>query len=292
MNGALPRTLIARDILAAHAHHARVTSIRNSKSILYLLPPPATLSAMRCTDAVTHYTRDAEEFDYFAPLSALDADVTRRLREAVLRRADLRPGLRVLDIGAGDGWLGCAAAGRGCTAVAVDLGLRNLHRLRESGNAHRFLVCAAAERLPFRSGSFHRVVAAEVLEHCNDPAAVLAGVRPLLAGGGRLLVSTPYRETLRLSLCIHCNKPTPANAHLHSFDEASHAAQFAAAGLPRPRARLLLSRLLVASRLSSLLRFLPHGLWRLADAFCMFVGSRATMIVLDAALPPRTDTAP
>jgi hypothetical protein len=40
-------------------------------------------------------------------------------------------------------------------------------------------------------------------------------VRP----GGRVLISTPYRERIRYVLCIHCNQPTPIHAHLNSFDE-------------------------------------------------------------------------
>ena len=36
---------------------------------------------------------------------------------------------------------------------------------------------------------------------------------------GKLIITVPYKEKIQYHLCIHCNQLTPANAHLHSFDE-------------------------------------------------------------------------
>lgn len=237
---------------------------------------------MRCFDAVRHYTRDAEVYDYFAPLSGPDADSARRVQQAVLSRLDARPGMRILDLGSGNGWLSSAPALRDCLIVHLDIGLANLRRIRREGNA---CVCADAAHLPFRDGAFDRVVASEVLEHCNDPAAVLRSLARSQKRGGMLVASTPYRETIRSYLCIHCNQPTPANAHLHSFDEHVLRPLLSAAGYEWRRHALLQGRVFIASRASYLLRFLPYTLWRLVDACCIFVCGKANTILLTAYYP-------
>ena len=76
-------------------------------------------------------------------------------------------------------------------------------------------------RLPFRGGSFDMVVASEIVEHLENPQGAMLEAARVLRPGGYLVVSTPYRESLKYTLCIHCNKKTPVNAHLHSFDEIS-----------------------------------------------------------------------
>ena len=40
-----------------------------------------------------------------------------------------------------------------------------------------------------------------------------------LKTGGKLIITTPYNEKLEYYLCVHCNLPTPKNAHLHSFNK-------------------------------------------------------------------------
>lgn len=167
---------------------------------------------MQVQDPVKHYARDAEEFDYFAPQSGALLDSTRRIQQAVERAAELPTGGRVLDLGSGSGWLARRLHGTGSTCISVDLGLRNLQLLHRNGLGLQ--VVADAARLPFRDGSFARVVASEILEHVNDPGRVVGEAARVLDADGLLVASTPYREILRTYLCIHCNKPTPANAHI------------------------------------------------------------------------------
>ncbi|MDH7516093.1 MAG: class I SAM-dependent methyltransferase, partial [Bacteroidota bacterium] len=143
-------------------------------------------------DHITHYRRDAEEFDYFEEPSPLNRDASRRIRQAVMREARLPNSGLVLDAGSGNGWLTEALHGTECLVVSVDLGLRNLERIRRE-RPDALCVCADLYRLPFRNASFDRVVCSEVLEHANDPEAVVAACAAVLKPGGRLTVSTPYR---------------------------------------------------------------------------------------------------
>jgi SAM-dependent methyltransferase len=233
-------------------------------------------------DHIAHYRIDAEQFDYFEPQTGPDADATQRIRDGVVHAARIPTGALVLDAGSGSGWLGRTVPH--ARIVSVDLGLRNLQRIRETDPAAR-AVCADLTRLPFRDEAFARIVASEVIEHVPDPAAFVREAARCLSRGGRLTVSTPYKERLRYSLCIHCNRPTPANAHLHSFDETRHRTIAQAAGLQDVRMTPIQNKLFIASRLSWLLRSLPYRLWRIVDRFCMFALMKANTIIVTSIRP-------
>ena len=53
------------------------------------------------------------------------------------------------------------------------------------------------ERLPLRDGSFDLIVAAEVIEHLENPRAMCREIFRLLRPGGRLVLSTPNNESWR-----------------------------------------------------------------------------------------------
>jgi ubiquinone/menaquinone biosynthesis C-methylase UbiE len=236
---------------------------------------------MKLADHTRHYAVDAEEFDYFEERIGADRDAARRIQQAVLHAARIESSDRVLDLGSGGGWLlGDIDEAHGADVVSVDLGLNNLRRLRVQYGSRVQAVVADAGRLPFRDGSFSCVVASEVLEHCNDPEAVVIEATSVLRPNGRLVVSTPYREVLRYSLCIHCNKSTPLNAHLHSFSEERLAGMFRAAGLHEVRSFVFQNKLFQHLRLSPLFRFLPFRAWRVIDRLFTFIIAKCHTIVV------------
>ncbi|MBN1447538.1 MAG: methyltransferase domain-containing protein [Bacteroidetes bacterium] len=242
---------------------------------------------MKLADHTAHYRIDAEQFDYFEERSGADRDAARRIQEAVLSETRLQQEDVVLDLGSGNGWLlEEFDAKHSPRIVAVDLGMKNLRRLRERHGMRALVVAADAAHLPFRPGVFTAVIASEVLEHLNDPLQVLREAASCLAPGGRCVVSTPYREKLRYSLCIHCNRPTPANAHINSFDEHEHRRLFAAAQLSSVRYFTFQNTLLQYLRLSHLLRFLPWNLWRMIDRFANLLYSRCHSIVVSGIRKP------
>lgn len=82
---------------------------------------------------------------------------------------DLRPGMRLLEIGAGSGWPGVYIAGRtGCDAVLTDVpvsGIRTAatRAAREGVDRQLRFAAASATQLPFRPRSFDAVVHSDVL---------------------------------------------------------------------------------------------------------------------------------
>ncbi|HEX2253256.1 MAG TPA: class I SAM-dependent methyltransferase [Thermoanaerobaculia bacterium] len=102
----------------------------------------------------------------------------------------LRPGTRVLDLGAGAGSVPeMDFRGRGVTVYGVDPDPRVLT------NPHLDEAAVAwGESLPHPDASFALVFADNVLEHLPDPAAVFREVARVLEPGGIFLAKTPNRR--------------------------------------------------------------------------------------------------
>ncbi|MEI8303598.1 MAG: methyltransferase domain-containing protein [Burkholderiales bacterium] len=114
--------------------------------------------------------------------------------------AALRPGIRVLDLGAGRGHLarrvGQALGERGLPAaghlLATDLAASWFHATEVPFQEADF-----NRRLPFADGSFDLIYSIEVIEHLRNPYDFIDECFRLLAPGGTLLLSTP--NTLHLA---------------------------------------------------------------------------------------------
>ncbi|MCX7930206.1 MAG: class I SAM-dependent methyltransferase [Chlorobi bacterium] len=210
-----------------------------------------------------HYQRDAELFDYFEERDRATAHDERRLREAILRRIP-RSAQVVLDVGCGNGWLAKTLVPRGVAVCSLDANRRNPQRsLEQTPDQHHVAVVALSERIPFADATFDCVVASEVIEHLPEPERALEEMLRVVRAGGRVIVSTPYRERIRYVLCIHCNRPTPIHAHLNSFDE-HRLGQY----LPGTQFgyEIFGNKALTLLRTHVVLGILPHWLWRAVDA--------------------------
>jgi len=82
---------------------------------------------------------------------------------------ELRPGVRLLDLGAGRGWPGLyLSTSTGCRVVLADVPVPGLQAAtaraqREAYAALATPVAASARALPFRAGSFDAIVHTDVL---------------------------------------------------------------------------------------------------------------------------------
>src|SRR5690554_559034 len=118
-----------------------------------------------------------------------------RYRERLLDAADLRPGVRVLDLGCGTGALSLQAKARapGIQLTGLDPDPKALARARakaaRAGVDVRFEQ-GFGDALPFRDASFDRVVSSLVFHHLTAQAKrdALREVARVLAPGGTLHV--------------------------------------------------------------------------------------------------------
>ncbi len=100
--------------------------------------------------------------------------------------------LSVLDVGCGHGFIAERLAATGCRVTGVDE-LPEPDRLDALQSYHRCDLMGGLDPvLPeLRQSRFDRILLLDVLEHLPRPEQVLLQVRPLLADGGRILVSVP-----------------------------------------------------------------------------------------------------
>ena len=102
---------------------------------------------------------------------------------------------RLLDLGAGDGFvtalLGSAAGA--ALAVAVDVGAPSPLAGRERPVSR--VTARLPGPLPFPDASFDVAVTLETIEHVLDPDGLLQEIRRVLVPGGTLVLSTPRLDS-------------------------------------------------------------------------------------------------
>lgn len=141
---------------------------------------------------------------------------------------DNAPKGRLLDVGSGSGRLLAVMQRAGWQVAGVEPDPRAAAVARE-----RYGVTVHVghlEQARFREHSFDAVVLSHVIEHVEDPVALLAACRRLLRPGGRLALSTPNIESRGLALFhrhwLHLDVPR----HLHLFSARSLGAVLRGAG--------------------------------------------------------------
>ncbi|MBA7562524.1 Ubiquinone biosynthesis O-methyltransferase, mitochondrial [subsurface metagenome] len=189
----------------------------------------------------------------------------------------------VLDAGCGSGWLSEMLSDRGFTVCCFDLGFDSIKRasgrLKKTGRAIDF-VCGDVYRLPFDDGSYDAVTASEIIEHLERPSDAISEFARVVKPGSSIVLSMPYRERIPQSLCIHCNKKTPVNAHLHSFDENIIETMLNECGFDVQKIVRFVSRPMERLGMAGLTSFLPHYVWRVLDkAACGILGRQSFMAV-------------
>lgn len=108
----------------------------------------------------------------------------------VVRRAELQPGERVLDIGTGTGTAAAAAQGDGRTVVGIDAAPGMLEIARREVPGVEFLEMDFSD-LDLADAAFDVVMAVHALLFASDQEATLAEWRRVVRPGGRLAVSVP-----------------------------------------------------------------------------------------------------
>lgn len=121
-------------------------------------------------------------------------DEARRDPATVVGALDLRPGLRLLDVGCGTGdylrvLAPLVAPG---DAIGIDLSVELIKRaelLSPTDQPNLFFQVADVYDLPFPDASFERVTATQVLLHLSDPWKALTELRRVLVPGGRVSIA-------------------------------------------------------------------------------------------------------
>lgn len=159
-----------------------------------------------------------------------DADTSHGRLEAWMA---LRPPSRVLDLGCSDGVVGARLVAQGHEVIGID-------RTEHKGVRERltdFYEADLEAGIPAEVGDGYDVVlAADVLEHVRDPAAVLDQVRDRLRPGGRVIASIPNfghwypRARVAVGRFDYDARGILDQGHLRFFTKRSFARMVEAAG--------------------------------------------------------------
>lgn len=138
------------------------------------------------------FTNIAPRYDWFNRLASCGLD--QRWRRQAIMRGGVEPGQRILDVCAGTGDLAmlCATRQQGDgQVVGIDMNRQMLTVARRKQRSRRFAIAwlqGDAERLPFASGSFDRVLIGFSTRNLSDLTQGLRELVRVLHPQGRLII--------------------------------------------------------------------------------------------------------
>jgi len=129
--------------------------------------------------------------DFFGP-------ITSRAIDPLLDAAHVAPGMQVLDVATGPGYVAARAARRGASVVGVDIARPMVALARKLHPTLEFQT-GDAEHLPLTEESFDAVLGNFVILHLGRPEQATAEFARVLRPGGRVALSVwDFPERMRL----------------------------------------------------------------------------------------------
>jgi 2-polyprenyl-3-methyl-5-hydroxy-6-metoxy-1,4-benzoquinol methylase len=231
-------------------------------------------------DYAGHYQTDAEYFDYFkAHDDGASRHENRRLHEAIFSRVPKEASL-ILDAGCGSGWVAAHFCPKGVKVISMDISTVNPQEAlrRVPHKLHAGLV-GDVYHIPLLKNSVDCIIASEIMEHVPAPRLFVAKLVETVKPGGTIVITTPYDEQIEYYLCVHCNRPTPKNGHLHAFNR-ENVKQYLPEKEAHWRMETFSNKHLAKMRSHLVMQHFPHPVWRAVDGLaCRAFGAEARFLI-------------
>lgn len=120
----------------------------------------------------------------------------KRIQRLAIERLRVVPGQLVLDLGCGPGDGASLLIGRGAHAIGLDYSEGMIATARQEPRLGGRLVRGDAGRLPFRSGTFDKLICTNSFHHYPDHFLALCEMRRVLKPGGLMVLVDPRRDHL------------------------------------------------------------------------------------------------
>lgn len=155
------------------------------------------------------------------------SSVTTQAIEPLLNAAQIRAGMRMLDVATGAGYVADGAARRGASAVGLDFASTQVRLARQRYPSIEFRQ-GDAEALPFPQGSFDAVVMNFGILHFPNPDTAIREAFRVLRSGGRLAFTAwaVPEETVGFGIVLSAVKthgnlsvPLPAGPNFFLFSD-------------------------------------------------------------------------
>lgn len=125
------------------------------------------------------------EYDRIADRKRVDF-ITKVLKDS------LSPDARILDVGCGNGIISRHLGRAGFNVVGIDVSEKTIEKAKAATDLPNVtFMTKSAEQLIAEGEQYDAVICSEVLEHLNDPAALLQVLYASLAKNGKLIVTVP-----------------------------------------------------------------------------------------------------
>lgn len=228
-----------------------------------------------------HYQNDAVVFDYFKEdTHPATVHELKRFRQSVISKVPKEAQL-LLDVGSGSAWLADNFTKKGKHVVSLDISYTNIEKaLKKCSSPLHSGVVADSFHLPFAENTFDCIVACEIMEHTYNPQLFVNALYKVLKPGGTLIITTPYKEKIEYYLCVHCNKPTPKNAHLHSFDKKAMEILSKELDFERREISTTGNSLLTKLRTHVFFNIFGFNFWKVIDSFFNMITDKGSRIIL------------
>ena len=155
----------------------------------------------------------------------------------------VKPGDRLLDMGAGAGRHAFEAMRRGAEVTALDYSIDDLRKagstmyamqLEESLPSTTSAACVNGDalRLPFAEATFDRIICSEVMEHIPDDRSAAAELFRVLKPGGTIAVTVPSwgPELVNWALDSEYHAPASVGGHVRIYRKSEISERLRTAG--------------------------------------------------------------